>query len=215
MVGHYFQLSVIVENAQGVPETSYAGRVNLALVSNPGDSTLGGNLSMPAINGRVTFYDLTLNMPGSGYTIRATSSGFISATTSPITVVSPPATQLVVAAPPPATIAANAAFGLTVAVVDASGNLVTTYNGSVTVALAGKPGGVKLRGTLTATAVNGVATFAGLTLAKARKGNILRFTANGLTATLTGAFTATPAEKVQKATPQSHRALAKRTKARR
>ncbi len=214
-VGQYFQLTVVVENAQGVPETSFAGRVNLELASNPGGATLGGNLSMPVSNGRVTFYGLTLNVPGSGYTIQASSSGFNSATTSPITVASPPATQLVVAAPPPASIAANAAFGLTIAVVDASGNLVTSYNGSVTVALVGKTGAVKLRGTLTATAVNGVATFAGLTLTKARKGNSLRFTANGLTATSTGAFTATPAAKVQKAISQPRRALTKRTKARR
>ena len=88
----------------------------------------------------MTFYGLTLNLAGSGYTILASSSGFVAATTSPITVVNPPATQLVVTAQPPASVAANGDFGLTVAVVDASGDLVSSFDGNVTVALAGKPG---------------------------------------------------------------------------
>jgi hypothetical protein len=186
--GSDFLVTVDVENAQGLPETDFAGRVTLTLASNPTGATLGGNLSMPVSDGQVTFYGLTLNLAGSGYTIRASSSGFATATTSPITVVNPPATQLVVIAQPPASVAANGDFGLTVAVVDSNGDLVSTFDGSVTVALSGKPGGGKLHGTLTATATNGVATFSGLTLTKARTGYTLRLTANGLTPVSTDAF---------------------------
>jgi len=190
--GSYFLVTVDVENSLGVTETNFAGSVTLALASNPGGATLGGNLTLPVSDGQVTFYGLTLNVAGSGYTIQATSSLIAAATTSPITVVNPPATQLVVTAQPPASVAANRDFGLTVAVVDASGNLVSSFNGSVTVALVGKPGGGKLHGTLTVTATNGVATFSGLTLTKVRKGYKLRLTASGLTPAATSAFKVAP-----------------------
>jgi len=194
-VGSYFLVTVDVENSQGVTETSFTGSVTLALAGNPTGATLGGNLTLPVINGQITFYGLTLNVPGSGYTIQATSSGFAAATTSSITVLSPPAspaTQLVVIAQPPASVVANGGFGLTIAVADAAGNLAPSFIGSVTVAFAGKPRGAKLRGTLTVTATNGVATFSGLTLAKAQKGYKLKVTASGLTSASTITFKVSP-----------------------
>ena len=103
----------------------------------------------------------------------------MAATTAPITVVDPP-TQLVVTIQPPASVAANAGFGVTVEAVDADGNLASGFDGSVTVALAGKPAGGKLHGALTVTASNGVATFSGLRLNKVGRGCVLRVTANGL-----------------------------------
>ena len=178
-LGSPFQASVDVENAQGVTETNFTGDVTLSLARNPTGATLGGNLTMPAVDGQATFYGLTLNLAGSGYTILATSSGYVAATTAPITVVDPP-TQLVVTVQPPASVAANAGFGLTVEAVDAEGNLASSFDGSVTVALAGKPAVGKLHGTLTVTAINGAATFSGLRLTKARRGYTLRLTASGL-----------------------------------
>jgi hypothetical protein len=191
-VGSYFDLTVDVKSTQGVPDTNFTGRVMLTLVNNPGGATLGGNLSLPVINGQVTFYGLTLNVPGSGYTIQATSSGFAPATTYPITSVSPAASQLLVAEEPPASVTANGHFGLTIAVEDASGNLVPSFNGNVTVTLMGKHGAVKLRGTTTVTASNGIATFSGLMLTKAGVGYKLRLTAGGLTPTSTRAFKVSP-----------------------
>jgi hypothetical protein len=186
--GSAFEITVDVENSLGVTEPSFIGSVTLTLAGNPTGATLGGNLTVPAFLGQATFTGLTLNLAGSGYIILATSNGFAAATTPAITVVNPPATQLVVAVQPPASVLVNQAFGLTVAVVDASGNLVSSFNGSVTVALAGKPGGGKLHGTLTVTASNGVATFSGLTLTKVRQGDILRLTASGLTPASTRTF---------------------------
>ena len=65
----------------------------------------------------------------------------------------------------------------------------------MTIALAGKHGTTKLHGTLTVTAVNGVASFSGLTLTKARKGETLQVqvTASGLTAVTTNPFNVLPA----------------------
>ena len=71
---------------------------------------------------------------------------------------------------PPASLTAGTPFGLTVEVEDSSGNIETSFNGTVTVALANNPGGATLGGTLTVTATNGVATFSGLTLTTAASG---------------------------------------------
>ena len=73
------------------------------------------------------------------------------------------------AAQPPASITSNEHFGLTIEVEDASGNVVPTFNGNVTVVLVDKHQAGKLHGTTTVAAINGIATFSGLTMAKAGK----------------------------------------------
>ena len=75
---------------------------------------------------------------------------------------------------PPASVTAGTPFGLAVEAEDSSGNLDSSFNGTVTVALANNPGGATLGGTLSVTASNGVATFSGLTLTKAAAGYTLR-----------------------------------------
>ena len=82
---------------------------------------------------------------------------------------------------PPASVAANAPFGLTVTAEDGSGNIATTYTGPVTLALSGGTSGAVLGGTLTATAVNGVATFSGLTINTAGTGYTLTASSGTLT----------------------------------
>src|SRR5262249_6934248 len=75
-------------------------------------------------------------------------------------------TPTVTIAPPPNIVTAGVPFGLTIAAQDLAGNVDTTFNGPVTLALVTNGDGplATLGGTLTATAVNGVATFSGLTL---------------------------------------------------
>src|SRR5262249_23628192 len=77
------------------------------------------------------------------------------------------------------------------------GNTATSYNGLVTLALGANPGSSTLGGTLTATAVSGVATFSGLTLNKAAAGATLVASATGLTAATTSAITITPGTATQ------------------
>ena len=101
--------------------------------------------------------------------------------------------QLVVTTQPPASVTAGGPFGLTVEAEDSSGNLLSSFNGTVTVALASNPGGATLGGTLTATASGGMATFSGLTLDTAASGYTLDVSASGLGAGVTSAITVTPA----------------------
>jgi hypothetical protein len=104
----------------------------------------------------------------------------------------PTTPQLVVTQQPPS-VTAGSGFGLTVQAEDSSGNLVSSFNGTVTVALAWNPGGATLGGTLTAQASGGVATFSGLTLATAASGYKLVAASGGIAETLTNAIDVTPA----------------------
>jgi hypothetical protein len=97
-------------------------------------------------------------------------------------------THLVITQQPPASVTAGGVFGLTVQAEDSSGNLVSSFSGTVTVGLASNPGGTTLGGTLTVAASGGVATFSGLTLNKAASGYMLYVTASGPTSTTTNPF---------------------------
>lgn len=75
------------------------------------------------------------------------------------------ATQLAITTQPSNSVAGqniNSSGGVVVTVRDASGNTASGYSGSVTLALSSNPGGGTLSGTKTVTAVNGVATFTGI-----------------------------------------------------
>ena len=106
-------------------------------------------------------------------------------------------TQLVVTTQPPSSVTSNVPFGLTIKAEDGSGNVAPTFNGLVTLALTDNPGGAIGGGTLTATAVNGVATFSGLTLDKAGKGYSYQATGGGVTAAATTGFAVSPGPAVQ------------------
>ena len=71
---------------------------------------------------------------------------------------------------------------------DASGSVVPGYTGTVTIALGNNAGGAALGGTKMVAAVNGVATFADLTIDKMGAGYTLRATATSLTAATSTAF---------------------------
>ena len=69
------------------------------------------------------------------------------------------ATQLVVTSPPPTSVVAGQPFGLSVSAEDASGDVDPTFNSDVTVIGVSNSDGIA-----TAAAVDGVASFSGLTL---------------------------------------------------
>jgi hypothetical protein len=101
--------------------------------------------------------------------------------------------HLAVTAQAPGSVTAGSGFGFTVTAEDSSGNLLTSFNGTVTVALESNPGGATLEGTLSVTAQNGVATFSDLTLNKAGTGYTLLVSGTGLAGATTAAINVTPA----------------------
>ncbi|MBI4419337.1 MAG: hypothetical protein HY560_00795 [Gemmatimonadetes bacterium] len=75
-----------------------------------------------------------------------------------------------------------------VAAQDASGNTITTFTGSVTIAIGSNPGGGRLSGTTTVPAANGVATFSTLSIDAAGSGYTLAATATGLPGVTSATF---------------------------
>ena len=160
--GSPFDLDVLADDMYGNVATTFNGSVTLALGNNPGSATLGGTLTVSASNGVASYVGLTIDKPGIGYTITATTSGLPTGTSLPFDVTND---QLVVTTQPPSSVAAGTSFGFVVTAENNSGSVDTSFNGSMTVALISFGSNTPpLGGTLTVTAVNGVATFSGLTL---------------------------------------------------
>ncbi len=86
LAGNTFGLTVDELNAQNQIDTSYNGCVTVSLASNPGNSTLGGTLTVHAVNGVATFSDLTINNPGLAYTLQVSATGTSAVTTAPFDV---------------------------------------------------------------------------------------------------------------------------------
>src|SRR2546422_337946 len=77
VAGHEFSQAVQVqaEDAHGNKVGGFIGSVTVALASNPGGSTLSGTTTVGAVDGIATFYNLSLDKTGTGYTLTASASG--------------------------------------------------------------------------------------------------------------------------------------------
>ena len=197
--GSAFTIAISAEDAEGNVNTSFTGNVTIAIATNAGGmgAALGGTLTVPAVGGVATFFPLNLNTPADGYTLQATSGSLITATSSAINVNAAAATQLVVTAEPPSTVIAGNPFGLVVTAEDGLGNVDQTFSGVVSLSLAGGPAGETAGGTLTATAVDGVATFFPVTLSTVGNGSTLNVTSNGLAPTTTSPIQVIAAQATQ------------------
>ncbi|WP_390568119.1 beta strand repeat-containing protein, partial [Zavarzinella formosa] len=161
--GSLFDVQVSAEDDFGNVDTSYTGQVTILLPGSPGGAFLGGTLSVNAVNGVADFSNLQITKAGLGYQLDVSGDDFASVTTDPFEIKAGAATQLAVTTSPDKVIA-NAGFSLTVTAEDNFGNTDTTFVSPITVSTHHPMGGVTLGGNLTVTPVNGVATFAGLTL---------------------------------------------------
>jgi Bacterial Ig-like domain (group 3) len=84
--GSAFSLTVTVEDGSGNLLTNYNSSVAISLDNNPGAATLGGRLTAPVNNGVATFSGLTLNKPGTGYTLRVSGGSLAPTETAPFNV---------------------------------------------------------------------------------------------------------------------------------
>jgi uncharacterized repeat protein (TIGR03803 family) len=160
-------VTVDVEDANGNVVTTDNSTVTLAIASGPTGGTLGGTVSATAVDGVATFSNLSLSAPGA-YTLTASDAALTSATSASFTITPLPAgvpAALAFAATPTTGFAGVALTpAVIVSVEDGGGNVVSTDNSTVTLAIASGPSGAALGGTVSATAVNGVATFSNLSL---------------------------------------------------
>ncbi|XXF79957.1 hypothetical protein P2318_09465 [Myxococcaceae bacterium GXIMD 01537] len=184
---------VSVRDSFGNVVTSSSALVTVAMAHNPTGATLAGAVAASAVNGVVTFADLSLDKVGAGYTLTATSSG-LGAVTSTGFDVTPGAPARLAFSVQPSDVAAGGAItpAVQVLVQDAMGNLVSSANTSVTVAIGNNPGVGILNGTKTVSAVGGVATFPGLSITKTGEGYTLTASATGLSTGTSAAFNVNP-----------------------
>ncbi|MGC8638546.1 MAG: virginiamycin B lyase family protein [Isosphaeraceae bacterium] len=86
--GSPFGVVVYVADAMGGADTAFTGSVTLQLSSNPGGSTLAP-VTVPISAGVASFYNLSLNNPGTGYALTASATGLTSVTTVPFNISAP------------------------------------------------------------------------------------------------------------------------------
>src|SRR2546425_1228942 len=155
-------------DALGNPVPSFTGSVSIAAGNNPGGATLSGTTPVAAVSGVATFFDLSLNKTGTGYTLTASASGFAPVTSTAFDITPGTATQLAFAQQPSTTVAGVAISpAVQVTALDAAGNPGPGFTGSVTIALGNNPGGSTLGGTTAVATVNGVASFSTLKIGRA------------------------------------------------
>lgn len=66
-------VTVCVFDDFGNIDTRFTGVVTMTIGANPGSGTLSGTVSVPAVSGCATFANLSIDQPGSGYTLIASS----------------------------------------------------------------------------------------------------------------------------------------------
>jgi hypothetical protein len=146
------EVYVVAVTSAGNPDTSFNGSVTLAL-QNPNGATLGGTLTENAVDGVAEFTDASVDRPGDGYVLQASSSGADSG--------SSPAfddftDQLAITTGPPSSVSVGSSYPIVVEAQDGAGNVDASFNGQVTVTVA-DPFDDSQGTTVTLNAVDGMA----------------------------------------------------------
>ncbi len=218
--GQTFVVKVEAEDAYNNPVLTYNGSVSIALAANPGGSALGGNAPVTASNGVATFSKLTLNNPGTGYTLQATASGLTSITTGSFNVTSQgaanQATQLEVVGLSTTSVLAGSPFIVEVAALTSGKAVASSYTGTVNLIVYYSPPGGSVGGTTTTPASGGIVLFPSVTLSLPGT-YILEATATGLSNGYTAAINVIAPPQVQSASvvstqktnPKTHKPVGK------
>ena len=168
-------VQVTAFDSAGNVVATFTGTVTIAIGRNGGllPGKLSGTMDTTAVNGVATFANLSIDQIGTGYTLTATAAPFTGDTSTAFDVTATPpttgpATKLVFVKQPTSTApGATISPPVQVAAVDDQNNIVPTFSGSITIAI-GHNGGLLRAGTLSGTllqpTVNGVATFADLSI---------------------------------------------------
>jgi protein-disulfide isomerase-like protein with CxxC motif len=182
-------VKVAVRDSLGNVVTTSTASISLALSGGPAGAELLGTTTVGAVAGVATFSTLTVDSLGTGYTLAASATDLAGAASTAFDVATAPPVKLSFGVQPStATAGAPIAPAVTVAVLDRLGNPATTSTASITVALSAGTAGAHLRGTATASAENGVATFPSLSVDSVGTGYVLTAGASGLAGATSGTF---------------------------
>jgi len=169
-------------------------QVTIAIGANPGGGTLSGTATITVSAGVASFGNLSINKTGVGYTLSASAGTLTGATSAPFNIMPGAPTHLAFSQQPTNT-ASGAAItpAVTVQVLDANNNLVTTDStDSVGITIGTNPGGGTLGGTTSVTVAGGVASFGNLSIDKAGTGYTFKANSGTFTGATSNAFNITP-----------------------
>jgi hypothetical protein len=187
-------VAVAARDANGDLVASYDTPVGIAIRDNPSGGTLSGGGSVVPVGGVATFAGLSIDRPGSGYTLVASSGTLTVATSVPFNIAPAPATRLAFRQPPGETAAGGVISPpVTVGVEDANGNLVTSYSTPVAIAVGANPAGGTLSGVVAVTPIDGIATFADLSIDRPGSGYTLVASSGTLDEAISSPFDIAPA----------------------
>jgi len=194
-------VQVTAYDSLGNKATNFAGSIRLGIGTDGSVSKNAGiaGAVASAVAGVATFPDVRINQVGVGYTLTAAFGTAAPVDTSVAFDITPgppppppPSTHLGFAQQPQTTQAgATITPPAQVAALDAAEHVVQGFTGAITLALGANPGGGTLAGGAPVNAVNGIATFPGLSIDQPGNGYTLRATASGLTAATSSAFNVT------------------------
>jgi hypothetical protein len=185
-------VQVEIQNTFGARVTTSTASVTIALAANPGSATLVP-VTVAAVNGVATFVGLGIDRAASGYSLAASSTGLVGATSRVFDVrAGDPAALAFVAQPSTAVAGSAIAPAIAVEVQDALGNRVTTASLPVTLALGNNPGGDTLSGTRVVDALSGVAAFGDVSLSRVGSGYTLTADSPGLAGATSAEFDVVP-----------------------
>ncbi|HEY6109288.1 MAG TPA: hypothetical protein VIV56_10355, partial [Gemmatimonadales bacterium] len=180
VAGVAIPVTVQALDAFGNVDTAYTANMDVSIGTNPGGGTLSGTTPIAATHGVAAFANLSINKSGTGYTLHATSGTLTDVTSSAFNIAPAPLSQLVFTAPP-TNVVAGAVIqpDVVVQAQDAFANTVTSFAGSVSIAIGTNAGGGTLSGTTPVNAIAGIATFSNLSIDKAGSGYTLVASAGG------------------------------------
>ncbi|QOJ15705.1 MAG: hypothetical protein HRU75_14100 [Planctomycetia bacterium] len=184
-------ITVRLIDDQGMTVTGATNSITLSFATDPtgGAAVLSGTVTRAAVNGVATFNDISINRAAAGFILRAASAGLTSANSTPFNISAAAATALRFAQQPTNTLAGGTITPpVTVEFIDGLGNRNLTANGLVNIAIQNNPGGGTLSGTTAVSAVNGLATFSGLSINAVGGGYTLRATSAGVSDALSAPF---------------------------
>jgi hypothetical protein len=189
-------VAVTLEDALGnTITTDSTTTVTLAIGTNPGSGTLSGTLTQTAASGAARFSDLSIDQPGSGYTLTVSASGYSSATSTGFNVAPAPRANAVFSVQPAGVTAGQPIPAMTVMLLDTLGHRVSSDSTTmVTLSLGTNANGGTLSGTAIQTASTGIVVFSGLSIDKAGSYTLVA-AASGYNTATSNAFAIVPGAK--------------------
>src|SRR5438067_3055159 len=141
-------VEVTAQDASGNTVPTFTAQVTVALGgTNPSGGTLAGTKTVAAVSGVASFATLSIDKSGSYWLTAGAGAGLSVGTSSDFSVAPGPATQLAFTVQPVTTTAGHQiAPAVQLSALDALGNVVPSFTGSVTVALGSNPAGSTLSG---------------------------------------------------------------------